>query len=140
MKPSPNKFVLFLNTVYMHGKNVYESWNYFFLGAQRFRNALHKCAPKPCTDLKSRNMIAFSNIGCFIDASWKLFSVALRGYTYKQITLCNSFNEFLLDAKRFRNVRQTLVLIWNQEIRLISLSLSWPSSENYMFVPLLKEC
>ena len=76
----------------MPGKNVYKSWNYFLLDAQRFRNALHKCVPKPCTDLKSRNIIAFSNIGCFIDAISKLFSVTLRGYTYKQITVYNSFN------------------------------------------------
>ena len=87
----------------MHGKNVHNSWNCFFLDAQRFRNALHKCTPKPCTDLKSRNIIAFSNIGCFIDAISKLFSVTLRGYTYKQITVYNSFNYFLLDSKRFRN-------------------------------------
>ena len=61
---------------------------------KRFRNARHKCTLKLLTDLKSRNMIALSNIDRFIDASSKLFSVALRGYTYKQITVYDSFKTF----------------------------------------------
>ena len=118
-----------MNTVYNYErkKNVYKSWKYFlffiFGTKKRFRNARHKCALKPCTDLKSRNMIAFSNIICISDASSKLFSVSLRGYTYKQIFVHNSCNSYLAQKDlemRVTNVHQTLALIWSQEIRLLS--------------------
>ena len=67
----------------------------------------------PYTDLKSRNMIALSNISCFIDASSKLFSVALRGYTYEGgqfiIRVITSYLAQKDLEMRATNVRQTLI-------------------------------
>ena len=76
---------------------VYKSWNYFLVGTKRFRNARHKCALRPCSDLKSRNMIALSNTICITEASSKLSSVALRAQ--KDLKM------------RATNVGQTLALI-----------------------------
>ena len=44
-----------------------QNMDYSLLDTKRFRNARHKCALKSCTDLKSRNMIALSNIVCVYD-------------------------------------------------------------------------
>ena len=59
-------------------KNVYKSWNYFLLLAKRFRNECHKCALKSCTDLKSRNMIALSNIVCVYDERSSIICAVLE--------------------------------------------------------------
>ena len=123
--------MLFFNTVYNYERKkkclpilevllVLHIWH-----KKRFRNARHKCALKPCTDLKSRNMIAFSNIICISDASSKLFSVSLRGYAYKQIFVHNSCNSYLAQKDleiRVTNVHQTLALIQLKPRNTIALS------------------
>ena len=45
-------------------------------------------------------MFTLSNIICSIDVSSKFCSVALRGYTYEQITVHISCNYLLLGARK----------------------------------------
>ena len=129
--------------------NVYKIMEYSSLDVKRFRNARHKCAPKPWTGLKSwgkKITLLKINLCC----SWILFTLQNKKkmFTNLGITLILSQKYFKKNVRhkcalkpctdlKSRNMiaLSNIVCVYDEgrsKIWKIWTSLAWPWSENYV--------